>query len=64
MNVFMPEAIILGGAISNEKEALTKPVEDFVNDRIYARNVGFKIKIETAKATANAGILGGKCLFD
>ena len=64
VNVFMPEAIILGGAISNEKEALTKPVEDFVNDRIYARNVGFKIKIETAKATAHAGILGGKCLFD
>ena len=64
VNAFMPEAIILGGSVSNEKETLTKPLEDFVNNHIYAKNIGIKVNIKPAEATGCAGIVGGKLLFE
>ena len=64
VNAFMPEAIILGGSVSNEKEILTKPLEDFVNNHIYAKNIGIKVNIKPAEATGCAGIVGGKLLFE
>jgi glucokinase len=62
-NIFMPEAIVLGGAISNQKKALVEPLDAYVNAHIYAKNIGKKIPIISAKHTGNAGILGGRCLF-
>ena len=62
-NLLMPEAFIIGGSISNEKEKLTSPLEKFVNSHIYAKNI-CKIKIIPAKLGANAAIFGAKNLFD
>jgi len=65
VNLLMPPAIIIGGSISNEKDKLTKPLEEFVNSHIYAKNIkSCKIKIIPAKLGGNAGILGAKNLFD
>ena len=65
VNLLMPEAIIIGGSISNEKEILTKPLEDYVNSHIYAKNISnCKIKIIPAQLGADAGIYGAKNLFD
>lgn len=64
VNIFVPELIVVGGAISAQKTKLIAPLEKYVNEHIYAKNVGHKVKIVTAKYTGNAGIIGGKCLFD
>lgn len=64
VNVFVPEIIIVGGAISAQKSKLTAPLEKYVNEHIYTKNVGYKVKITTAKYTGNAGLIGGRCLFN
>ncbi len=63
VNIFAPDMIIIGGAISSQKSKLTAPLEEYVNSHIYARHAGFKVRIVTAKYTENAGIIGGRCLF-
>ena len=63
-NVFLPEIIVIGGGISKQGEKLTKPLEDFVNNHIFARNIDRKVKIKAAKFLNDAGILGARCLFD
>lgn len=63
VNIFTPEAIILGGAISNQKENLIVPLEEYVNKHIFARLGGFKVKIVPASATSDAGIIGARYLF-
>lgn len=62
-NLLMPKAFIIGGSISNQGKALTKPLEDFVNSHIYAKNL-CHIDILPAKLGADAGILGAKLLFN
>ena len=64
INIFMPEAIIIGGSVSNQKDVLIKPLETYVNKHIYAKNINFKVDIITAEQTGSAGVLGGKCLFE
>ncbi len=64
VNIFAPEVIVVGGAISAQKSKLLLPLETYVNKHIYAKNAGYSVKLVTAKYTGNAGIIGGKCLFD
>lgn len=64
INIFAPEAIVIGGAISNEKDIILKPLQTYVNKRIYIGNIGIKSNIVIAEQTGNAGIIGGKFLFD
>lgn len=65
VNLFMPQAVIIGGSISNQKEKLTQPLSDYVNSRHYAKNMpDCKIKILPAILGADAGIFGAKNLFD
>lgn len=63
-NIFTPEVIILGGGISKQGKNLTTPLENFVNENIFLKNIDKKVKIVTAKHQNNAGILGARCLFD
>lgn len=63
-NIVTPDVIILGGGISKQGKNLTTPLENFVNENIFLKNIGKKIKIVTAKHQNNAGILGARCLFD
>lgn len=63
-NIFTPEAIIIGGGISKQGNNLIKPLTEYVNARIFTRNIGDKVKIIPAKFMNDAGILGARCLFD
>lgn len=63
-NILTPDVIILGGGISKQGKNLTNPLENFVNENIFLKHVGMKVKIVTAKNLNNAGILGARCLFD
>ncbi len=65
VNLLMPEAIVIGGSISNEKEKLTKPLETYVNSHIYAKDLKqCHVKILPASLGSDAGIYGAKNLFD
>ena len=65
INLLMPEAIIIGGSISNSKDKLTKPLEDYVNSHIYAKKIkSCHVKIIPASLGGDAGIYGAKALFD
>lgn len=62
-NVFTPEAIIVGGGISRQDKKLTSPLETFVNNHIFLKNINYKVKVIPAKFLNDAGILGARCLF-
>ncbi len=63
-NIFMPEAIIVSGAISNQGKNISVPLETYINSHIFAKNVGVKIKVKIAEFTGSAGLVGGICLFE
>lgn len=63
VNIFSPEAIILSGAISNQKERLIIPLEKYVNSHIFSKHAGVKIKIIPATKTSDAGVIGARFLF-
>lgn len=62
-NIISPEIIVIGGGISSQGEKLTKPLENFVNENMFLKIIGKKIKITSAKFLNDAGFLGARCLF-
>lgn len=62
--LFTPELIVVGGAISIQGDKLLKPLEKMINDKIFLKTIGIKTKLVPAKFLNDAGIVGGKCLFD
>ena len=63
-NVFTPSVIVIGGGISSQGEKLTKPLEEFVNNNIFLKNINLKTKIVPATFLNDAGIIGARCLFN
>lgn len=63
-NVVTPEAIIVGGGISKQNKNLTTPLENFINNHMFLKNINYKVKVIPAKFLNDAGILGARCLFD
>lgn len=64
INILAPEAIIIGGSVSAQKDNIIAPLKEYVYAHIYTRNERPLPEILTATATGNAGILGAKCLFN
>ena len=62
-NIFRPKVFIIGGGISNQGEALIKPLQQLVDKEIFASEYTPKSKIVTAKLGNNAGVLGSVGLF-
>lgn len=62
-NVFRPEAVILGGGVCAQGEALTKPLEAFLKSEIYGGDKGPSVKILIATLGNRAGILGAAALL-
>ena len=62
-NEFRPEAVILGGGVCTQGDNLTKPLQDYVNKEIFAREKGPQVKILTASLGNRAGILGAVALL-
>ena len=64
INILSPEAVVISGAISAQKDNLTTPIKEYVYSHIYTRNERPLPEIITAKASGNSGLLGTKFLFD
>lgn len=58
VNAFRPEAIILGGGISAERETITKPLQAIVNREKMGGNKTIPVQIITATLGNDAGIYG------
>ena len=58
VNILRPEAIVLGGGIANEGEALFEPLRKAVDERSYIAMDIVPLKIVGAKLGSKAGIYG------
>ena len=58
INIFQPEILTIGGGVCNEKEYLTKPLLEIVENEQYTRNNVNKTKVVTAVLGNDAGIIG------
>lgn len=61
--LFAPEYIILGGAISNEGDRLTKPVQKYISEHLFSRGHVEIPKVVTSDIKNDAGIIGAAYLF-
>lgn len=61
-NIFYPEVIIVGGGISNEGDALIKPLQRYVSRNVYGSVYNPKIKVVAATLRNDAGIVGAAAL--
>lgn len=62
INIFQPEAIVIGGGISKEGENLLVPLREYVAKECYTRGVP-ESQIITAKLGNDAGIIGAAMLW-
>lgn len=62
-NVFRPEAVILGGGVCAQGEKLIQPLQEFVDNEIFAGEKGPQVKILTARLGNSAGLLGAVALW-
>lgn len=60
INIFQPEAVIVGGGVSAQGERLTAPIRKICRERVYGRE--FKTKISIATLGNDAGIVGAALL--
>lgn len=62
VNILRPEAIVLGGGVANEGEALFEPLRKAVDERTYIAMDIVPLKIVGAKLGSQAGIYGAFAL--
>lgn len=63
-NVLDPEAVIIGGGISAQKDNFIIPLQKYVNEHAFVRTIGKQISVVQAELINDAGILGAKQLFE
>lgn len=61
-NILRPEAVVLGGGVANEGEALFEPLRKAVNKRTYIAMDIVPLKIVGAKLGKRAGVYGAYAL--
>ncbi len=62
-NIFRPQAVLLGGGVCAQGDALVKPLQALVDKEIFAGLMGPQVKIITAELGNSAGLLGAAALF-
>ena len=62
-NAMRPEIIILGGGVCSEGERLINPLQQILNQNVFAGDKGPAVKILTAKLENDAGLLGAAALL-
>ncbi len=64
INIFQPEVLVIGGGVCNEKEYLTKPLQEIIDREQYSRNnpEELKTKVRIAALGNDAGIIGAAML--
>lgn len=63
INVFRPEVVMLGGGVSEQGEALTKPLQKIVDAELFGGTDYAPVKIVKAKLGSRAGAFGAAALF-
>lgn len=62
-NIFRPEIIIIGGGVSVQEDKLIKPLSEYINVNLFARQYTAGIKVVKAEKGNDAGILGAAALL-
>lgn len=63
VNIFQPDKIVVGGAISKEGDVIMEPIRKYVNENCYKAN-GIKIpEVVASKIGGDAGIIGAAFLW-
>ena len=62
VNVFRPQAVLIGGGISAEGETITKPLQEIVDFRILGHGRYAPVKIGAASLGNDAGLVGAAML--
>lgn len=64
INIFRPNVIAIGGAISKEGDFLLNPIINYCNKKVYASSTSEnKTKLTTTKLGNDAGIIGASLLY-
>jgi len=63
VNIFQPDSIIIGGAISKEGDTILLPIIDYVNKNAFCSERLTKPKIEISKIGGDAGIIGAALIY-
>jgi glucokinase len=58
VNIFRPEAVLIGGGLSAEGDYITKPIEQRVNKLIYGGTGYAPVAIKAAILGNDAGLIG------
>jgi glucokinase len=64
INFLQPEAVIIGGGLSSEKDSLIKPLNDYVRKHILFGGQNLRTKIRFALLGNDAGALGAAMFCD
>ncbi len=62
-NIFRPQAILLGGGVCAQGQALVQPLQAIVNEEIFAGEKGPSVPVLIAELENSAGVLGGAALL-
>ena len=63
VNIFQPEAVVIGGGLSKEGDYLLEPLRAYVKDNSYEPDGVESTKIVAAKLGNDAGIIGAALLY-
>lgn len=61
-NIFRPDAVVLGGGVCAQGDALILPLQEIVDRDIFGGTLGPRVKVLTAKLENDAGCLGAAAL--
>ena len=63
VNIFRPDVILLSGGVCNQREYLTKPLQDYIKDKCFAGEKAWIPQIACATLGNQAGIIGAANLI-
>lgn len=63
INIFRPEKVILGGGVAAQKNNLTKPLQEMVNNMCFGREHGGIAEIVVSELGNDAGMIGAANLI-
>ena len=62
VNIFRPQAVLIGGGVSGQGENLLRPVRKFVGERLYVDSETIPLSVVLASLGNDAGMLGAYAL--
>lgn len=64
VNIFRPDIVLLSGGVCNQGENLTRPLEQYIQDKCFGKEKAFIPKVACAVLGNKAGIIGAANLTD